>query len=96
MNLLTRTSIKLRDNFILNLGSESDSGFDNEEKPYRNMVYSNNFQVAITYEMSMTRREFDRQVYSSLQLGSDLGGLFTALSGVCLLIIKVVNYYGSY
>ena len=53
-------------------------------------------QNAVTYEVSLTSNRYFRRVYSIMDFLSELGGLFTALGALFLLIIKGLNYYGSY
>ena len=37
-----------------------------------------------------------RSVYSTINLASDLGGLFTVMRAFCLVILIITNSYGSY
>ena len=60
------------------------------------MPYDNSFQNAITFEMSLTNKIYWRRVYSTLDLGSDIGGLFGLISPISLSIIAVCNYFSSY
>ena len=43
------------------------------------MPYKNTMQNAITFEMSLSRKEFSRTVYNIMDFMRDMGGLFTAL-----------------
>ena len=96
VNLLTRTKMNHLDDLFFNFNSKIRESFDYDQLPARDMVYRNKIWNAITYEMSMNQKQLDRRVYTSLDLASDLGGLFTTLSSICLLIVTLVNYYGSY
>ena len=44
----------------------------------------------------MDRREYYRKVYSILDLFSDVGGLYGALSPVCIALISTLNFWSSY
>ena len=60
------------------------------------MPYKNNYQNALTYELSLDKHFYYRSVYSSLDFLSELGGLFSAFGRFCLLIITAFNYFGSF
>ena len=46
--------------------------------------------------MSLDQRFYFRQVYSFLDFLAEIGGLFSAFSKICLLIITALNYFGSF
>jgi len=60
------------------------------------MPYLNSFQNAVTYEMSLTKNQYYRRVYSILDFASEIGGIFTTFGSAFLLIITGLNYFGSY
>ena len=55
----------------------------------RVLPYGGTFQTAVTYELSHTRQVYYRQVYGLLDWLRDLGGLFSALSGISILIVLI-------
>ena len=84
---ITRMKINLNDD-NMNVGfTEEDNfnGFKIEKKEIRQLSSSTDKNVinGITYEMSATRLEYTRTVYSILDLLSDVGGLFGALMPIC-------------
>ena len=48
------------------------------------------------FEVSLDRTYYFRMVYSMLDFVSEIGGLFAALSKVCLVVITVANMHGSF
>ena len=52
--------------------------------PYKNTIWN-----ALTIEVSLDEREFDRQVYSFLDMLGDVGGLFGALGPVCAILVTI-------
>ena len=46
--------------------------------------------------MSMSRHEYFRRVYSVLDLVSDVGGLYGAVSPLCILLLICINFWSSY
>lgn len=46
--------------------------------------------------MSLSRQQVVRSVYSTINLASDLGGLFTVVRAFCIVILIASNSYGSY
>ena len=66
--------------------------FKLDEGPSRILPYKQPFQNAITYELSLSRNVFYRQVYGMLDWLRDLGGLFGALSGISLTIVLVFQF----
>ena len=46
--------------------------------------------------MSLSRHRVVRSVYSTINLASDLGGLFTVVRAFCIIILIASNSYGSY
>ena len=95
VRLITRTRMDLEDDYW-GFQSEGDKGFFTELKPTRNLPYSNKFQNAITYEVSLEQRFYYRKVYTSLDFLSEIGGIFSALSRICLVLITGLNYFGSF
>ena len=60
------------------------------------MTYDVPFQTAVTFEVSLNLTSYYRRVYSILDLLSDVGGLFGAISPLCLAITGFFQYYGPY
>ena len=75
---------------------EHEKGFWTEQASSRFMEYPNDFYNAITFEMSFMHRNYYRQVYNSLDLMADLGGLFSALKLPFLVVLLALNFYNSY
>ena len=46
--------------------------------------------------MSLNQNLYFRKVYTSLDFLAEIGGLFNALKGICLLIVGFLNYFGSF
>mmetsp|Transcript_4913 Transcript_4913/g.6517 ORF Transcript_4913/g.6517 Transcript_4913/m.6517 type:complete len:95 (-) Transcript_4913:695-979(-) len=64
--------------------------------PNRELPYENNWHNALTLEMSLTRKDYYRRVYSGLDLAADLGGLFSAISPFFKIALDILNLYSSY
>ena len=97
VNLATRGFLELADEYIsVGTDQEEETSFFIERKPKRSLGYDNKFQNSITYEMSLDQERYVRRVSTILDLFSELGGLFTSISRIFLLIIAGVNYFGSY
>ena len=60
------------------------------------MPYKNSWQNAVTFEMSNAQENYNRVVYSNLDLVSDLGGLYGAISPIFVGFVAIINYYSSY
>ena len=58
---------------------EMEDGYDVDVKKSRILPYKNTMQNAITFEMSLSRKEYSRTVYNIMDFMRDMGGLFTAL-----------------
>ena len=54
------------------------------------------FWNAITYEISLTRQEFKRQVYGIMDFLRDIGGLFGALGPIFGVFVAMFQYRGIY
>ena len=94
----TRTSVEFNDHYF-NVGSimaDYDKGFVLKKMPNREMSYKNNFQNAVTIELSLNQVVYYRRIYSFLELIADLGGLAGGLKIVCYGIITAYSYYGAY
>ena len=46
--------------------------------------------------MSLDSREYSREVFSTLDFASDLGGLFGAIAPFFVSVLTIVNFYSSY
>ena len=73
---------------------EIEAGFVTDVTGSRVLPYTNLMINAITYELSLTRIEFYRNVYSALDYLRDLGGLFSALGPICAGIVAMIQYRG--
>ena len=62
----------------------------------RNLPYLNSFWNTITYEMSLSRYQYTRTVYSYLDLLRDIGGLFSAIAPMLSLLDSIVSYRGAH
>ena len=71
-------------------------GFDKYIAPSRILPYKNKMHNSITYEMSLSRVEYTRTVYSTLDFLRDIGGLFAALGPAFGIIVTVFQYRGIY
>ena len=60
------------------------------------MPYANNFQNSVTYEISLDKMIYIRELYSFLDMMRDLGGLFGALFPLFSGIVKLCQYEGAY
>ena len=61
-----------------------ESGGSNRILPYLNKI-----QNSITFEMSLNKRKFYRQVYSFLDMLGDVGGLFGAMCPFCAILVSI-------
>ena len=94
--MIYRQKLELADNYWGFDGPVKKNGFKMERKPTRNIPYKNNFQNAVTFELDLGQTEYFRKVYTSLDFLSELGGLFSALGRLALLVISSLNYFGSF
>lgn len=72
------------------------NGFEAEVTSSRILPYKTQMWNSITYELSQTRHEYTRTVYSMLDFLGDIGGLFSALGPLCGVIVTAFQYRGSY
>lgn len=95
--MVTRGFLELSD-YYLSLGADDEGvySFEIEPRPTRSLPYINNFQNSITYEISLHQFRFVRRVQTVLDLVAELGGLFTSISRIFLVILALINYFGSY
>ena len=78
--------------YQFNVGSlfkDEELGFETSQAPSRIMPYTNQFQNAITYEVSLSQIELKRRVYNFLDYLSDMGGLFGTLGPFCGMIVMI-------
>ena len=61
-----------------------ESGSSNRLLPYKNTIWN-----AITIEMSLNMRKYNRQVYSFLDMLGDVGGLLGALDPLCAILVSI-------
>ena len=71
---------------------ETDQIFKQVEQPLRILNYRNKFQNSVTYELSSTNQVYYRTVYSFFDWLRDLGGLYGAVTGICLGIVMTFQF----
>ena len=84
---------------MFNIGgiwTETTTAFSIEQVQGRLLPYANKFQNSITYEMSLDKNIYIREVYTFLDLMGDLGGLAGALTPIFAGIVKLCQYEGAY
>ena len=54
------------------------------------------FQNSVTLELSLNQKDYFRVVYGGLDFVADLGGLFSAVAGVCSIILSLFNFHAVY
>ena len=62
----------------------------------RVMNYNNDFQNAVTFELSLHKKVISRRVRSLVDFFIELGGLFSAFSAGVTCLLFFVNYMSSY
>ena len=92
VNMITRSEMIMHDSWYTGGFVDIEEGFFSETSAKRDMPYNQPFQNAITYEMTLTEVQYTRTVYNTLEFISEMGGLFSAFSRFCLLIIAGLNY----
>ena len=60
VNMITRTSMQLKDSWYDTGSEEAETGFYKEVTPKRDMPYDEPFQNAITFEMTLDQKEYFR------------------------------------
>ena len=96
--MITRIKTNLND-FHMSLGNlleDSDNGFNSENSGFRIMPYDNLMQNSITFELSRTRIDFTRTIYSVFDFLGDIGGLHGALGSTFAGLVFILQYRGSY
>ena len=98
VNMYTRTNVEMNDHWFTLGGyfADQEKGFYSEAKPSRAMPYKNQFQNAITYEVSRTEMTYFRSVYGIMSLLSEMGGLMFFLMQACLLCLTAFYCFSSY
>jgi len=88
----------LNDNFahVGNILVENLKGFKTQKMPNRELPYPNRMWNAITYELSQDQIKYYRNVYSFLDLMSDVGGLYGSISPICVTMVFFLQYRSSY
>jgi len=69
--------------------TDQEQAFFVEQDASRLLPYDNLMMNAVTYEMSLDQRVFIREVFTFLDLLGDLGGLFGALTPICVFFVSV-------
>ena len=98
VNVIERQQFNLNDSFLA-FGSltESDTkGFKSTKTPNRVLNYKNNMLNSVTYELSLGLEFYDRQVYNLLDILSDIGGLYGALSAIFFFIVSIFQFRGDH
>ena len=84
--------------YSMNFGSyllDEDVGFQTEIVEKRSMPYENRFWNAITYELSLHRKEYNRRVYNFLDFLGDLGGLMAIIGKIFVPFVALLTYRGD-
>ena len=77
--------------------TQSDStGFINIQKPSRDLNFANNMLNSVTFELSLSLDVYERQVYSLLDILSDIGGLYGCLRGIFHIIVLFFQFRGDH
>jgi len=71
------------------LMTEYETSYFVESRFNRLLPYKNKFKNSITFEMSLNKRVFIRHVYTFIDMIGDLGGLFGALTPLCVIIVSI-------
>ena len=87
--------MELEDNYYGGNG-DATKGLYVEQKPNRVLIYDNNFHNTVTFEVTTHQVYYYRRVYKFLDFLSEVGGLFSAFSRICLVIVTSLNYFGSF
>ena len=93
--MYTRLAFELEDNYST-FGADEIKGLKLDQKPSRTLPYDNNFINSVTFELELDQIYYYRRVYKFLDFLSELGGLFSAFSRICLVVITGLNYFGSF
>ena len=96
--MLTRTMANLNDHHINigNLLEDSDFGFDLETSSFRFLTYDNLMHTSLTFELSTTRIDYTRTIYSMFDFLGDIGGLHGALVPIFAGLVYMIQYRGTY
>ena len=98
INVIERQQFNLNDS-ILNLGEltlKSQSGFINTQVPNRVLNFQNNMLNAVTFELSLSLDVYERQVFSLLDILSDIGGLYGSLKVIFYIVITFFQWNGHH
>ena len=96
INMVQRSELEMMD-VVYGIGglfADSALGFVLEESPRRFMTYERPFQNAITFEISRNRDIYHRDVYTILDLLSEVGGFFGAIAPFCHGLVHMFQYDG--
>ena len=80
---------------VAGVGLVEEVGFFLERKAGRTIPYLTDWQTAITFEMNMDRHDYFRKVYNILDFISDVGGLYGAVSPICIIFLIIFNFWSS-
>ena len=96
--MLTRAKTNLNDSHmdIGNLLEDNDDGFDLEKDSLRILPYDNYMHNSLTFELSRTRLDYTRTVYSVFDFLGDIGGFHGALVPTFAGLVYILQYRGSY
>ena len=98
INVIERQQFNLNDS-ILNLGEltlKSQTGFINTQVPNRVLNFQNNMLNAVTFELSLSLDVYERQVFSLLDILSDIGGLYGSLKVIFYIVITFFQWNGHH
>ena len=93
-----RNEIEMHDS-ILGLGASTmvvEKGYEIEQMPTREMIYTEPFQNAITFEVSRQQRHYKRSVYTILDLLAQIGGLVGVMGIAGATCVQLFQYRGAY
>ena len=97
VNMVQRSELELSD-VVYGIGGLFTAaglrGFVLEDRPSRFMIYERPVQNAITFEISRNRDIYHRNVYTILDLLSEVGGFFGAIAPFCQGLVLMFQYDG--
>ena len=88
----------MNDSFLTfgELTEDIQTGFINTQVPNRVLNFKNNMLNAVTFELSLHLDVYERQVFSLLDILSDIGGLYGALKVIFYIVITFFQWNGHH
>ena len=98
INVIERQQFNLNDSFLTfgDLTLKSQTGFINTQVPNRVLNFQNNILNAVTFELSLSLDVYERQVFSLLDILSDIGGLYGSLKVIFYIVITFFQWNGHH